>query len=40
MEEISIIRDVVILEEGFAKSLLIEQDEETIGYIRLPKFLR
>lgn len=37
-EEISIIRDVVILEEGFAKSLLIEQEDQTIGYIRLPKF--
>ncbi|TAK40868.1 MAG: tail-specific protease [Saprospiraceae bacterium] len=38
-QEISIIRDVVILEEGFAKSLLLESpDKEKIGYIRLPKF--
>ena len=37
-EEISIIRDVVVLEEGFAKSLIIEQEDQTIGYIRLPKF--
>ena len=37
-EEISIVRDVVILEEGFAKSLLIDQGEQTVGYIRLPKF--
>lgn len=37
--EISIIRDVVILEEGFAKSLLLESPgHEKIGYIRLPKF--
>lgn len=37
-EEISIIRDVVILEEGFAKSLIIEEGEQNVGYIRLPKF--
>ncbi len=38
-KEIVIIRDVVIIEEGFAKSLLIETEEkETIGYLRLPKF--
>lgn len=38
-EEIVIIRDVVIIEEGFAKSLLIEtEDNEKIGYLRLPKF--
>ncbi len=38
-EEITIIRDVVILEEGFAKSLIIETPQsEKIGYIRLPKF--
>lgn len=38
-EEIVIVRDVVILEEGFAKSLIIETPQsEKIGYIRLPKF--
>lgn len=38
-EEITIERDVVIMEEGFAKSLLIESSQnEKIGYIRLPKF--
>lgn len=38
-EEITIERDVVILEEGFAKSLLIDSPQkEKIGYIRLPKF--
>ncbi len=38
-EEVTIVRDVVILEEGFAKSLLIESPQkEKIGYIRLPKF--
>lgn len=36
---ITIIRDVVIIEESFAKSLIIETDQnEKIGYIRLPKF--
>lgn len=38
-QEMSIIRDVVILEEGFAKSLLIETPEiERIGFLYLPKF--
>ena len=38
-KEIVIIRDVVIIEEGFARSLLIETPEhEKIGYLRLPKF--
>ncbi len=38
-KEISIIRDVVILEEGFAKSLIIETPgQEKIGFINLPKF--
>lgn len=37
--EISIIRDVVILEEGFAKSLIIETPhQERIGFLYLPKF--
>ncbi len=37
--EIEIIRDVVIIEEGFAKSLIIEAPrQERIGYIYLPKF--
>ena len=38
-KEITIIRDVVILEEGFAKSLLLHTpSKEKIGYIRLPRF--
>jgi carboxyl-terminal processing protease len=38
-EEIDIVRDVVIIEEGFAKSLIIESpQQERIGYINLPKF--
>lgn len=38
-KEISIIRDVVILEEGFARSLIIETpDNERIGFLYLPKF--
>ncbi|MCB0688446.1 MAG: carboxy terminal-processing peptidase [Saprospiraceae bacterium] len=39
-QEIGIIRDQVVLEEGRAKSLLIRTEEEgaDIGYIRLPKF--
>jgi carboxyl-terminal processing protease len=37
---ISIIRDEVILDEGFAKSLILRQPQsaERIGYIRLPRF--
>ena len=37
-EEITITRDVVVTSESFAKSLIIEEDDETIGYLRLPKF--
>ncbi|HMN90360.1 MAG TPA: carboxy terminal-processing peptidase [Saprospiraceae bacterium] len=38
--EIAIIRDVVIFEEGFAKSLLLDGVEqgEKIGYVYLPRF--
>jgi len=37
--DIEIIRDVVILEEGFAKSLTLDTEEgEKVGYIRLPRF--
>jgi carboxyl-terminal processing protease len=41
IKEIVITRDVVIMEEGFAKSLLInsaDQADSKIGYIYLPKF--
>lgn len=39
VEQISIIRDIVILEEGFAKSLLLHTpSKEKIGYIYLPRF--
>lgn len=36
-EEIPIIRDVVVIEETYAKSALLGKDN-SIGYIRLPKF--
>ncbi|NPA43215.1 MAG: tail-specific protease [Chlorobi bacterium] len=36
--EIPIVRDKVVLEETFAKSLLIEDGNRKIGYIYLPKF--
>ena len=36
---INIERDIVIMEEGFAKSLLLNSDKnEKIGYIKLPRF--
>ena len=40
IREIPITRDVVILEEGFAKSLILEGEEGLgkVGYIRLPRF--
>jgi carboxyl-terminal processing protease len=40
-KQIEIVRDVVIMEEGFAKSLIFNDDKkqgEKIGYIYLPKF--
>ncbi|MEY3051970.1 MAG: hypothetical protein RLY31_1755 [Bacteroidota bacterium] len=39
IQEIEVVRDVVIIEEGFAKSLILESPQrDRIGYIRLPKF--
>ncbi len=39
IEDIVIVRDVVILEEGFAKSLLLDTEVgDPVGYIRLPRF--
>ncbi|MFN7117924.1 MAG: carboxy terminal-processing peptidase [Saprospiraceae bacterium] len=40
IKEISIIREVIILEEGFAKSLILDgaSPDEKIGYIYLPRF--
>jgi len=40
IEVISIIRDVVVMEEGFAKSLLLNTTEnnDKVGYIKLPRF--
>ena len=39
MKQVQIIRDVVILEEGFAKSLLLDTPEKNkVGYISLPRF--
>ena len=39
-KEISIVRDVVLTEEGFAKSLMLQADKQSdkIGYIYLPRF--
>ena len=37
--DIEITRDVVVLEEGFAKSLILENgDDLKVGYIKLPRF--
>lgn len=37
--DIEIVRDVVVLEEGFAKSLILENgDDLKVGYIKLPRF--
>jgi carboxyl-terminal processing protease len=38
IEEVSIIRDVVELEESYAKSILVEKEGRTYGFINLPKF--
>lgn len=39
VKEIKITRDIVIMEEGFAKSLLLNSDKnEKIGYLKLPRF--
>ena len=39
IEEISIVRDVVIIEETYAKSLLLQdKDKKKVGYIYLPGF--
>ena len=39
IHDISIERDVVVLEEGFAKSLILDTEAgEKVGYIRLPRF--
>lgn len=35
---IPIVRDVVVLEDGFAKSAIVVQDGEKYGYINLPSF--
>ncbi len=35
---IPISRDIVLLEDTYAKSAIIEKDESKIGYIKLPKF--
>lgn len=39
IKEITIVRDVVILDEGFARSLMLEDDKgRKIGYLLLPRF--
>jgi len=38
-EVISIIRDVVVIDESYAKSLILDTDDgDDVGYIRLPRF--
>jgi len=38
IKEISIVRDVVVIDDNYAKSLIIAGEEEKIGYINLPSF--
>ncbi len=38
IREIAIIRDIVVLEETYARPAVIEKDGKRYGYIRLPKF--
>jgi carboxyl-terminal processing protease len=38
IKDISIIRDVVIMEEGYAKSAIINEGKSKIGFIHLPQF--
>lgn len=38
IKEIAIVRDIVVLEETYAKSAIIEEDGVKVGYIKLPKF--
>ena len=38
LKDISIIRDVVVLEETYARSAVVEEDGEKYGYLLLPKF--
>jgi carboxyl-terminal processing protease len=38
IKEITIVRDIVVLEETYAKSAIIEDNGVRIGYIKLPKF--
>nr|WP_297919338.1 carboxy terminal-processing peptidase [uncultured Allomuricauda sp.] len=38
IEEVSIIRDVVVLEESYAKSATVKEEGNTYGLINLPKF--
>ncbi len=38
IEEVSITRDVVVLEESYAKSATVEKEERKYGIIHLPKF--
>ena len=38
MKVIPIVRDVVMIEETYAKSVILEEEGRRIGYIKLPKF--
>jgi len=38
IKEIPIVRDVVIMEEGYAKSALLKNGKDKVGYIYLPQF--
>lgn len=42
VKDITIVRDIVILEETYAKGVILKMknEKETIGYIKLPKFYR
>jgi carboxyl-terminal processing protease len=38
IKDIAITRDVVVMEEGYAKSAIIEKDKKKYGFIQLPQF--
>lgn len=38
IKEVPIIRDIVVLEETYAKSAIIQDGDQKVGYIKLPKF--
>jgi carboxyl-terminal processing protease len=38
VKEVAIVRDVVIMEEGYAKSAIIKEGKNKVGFIHLPQF--